>query len=87
MNEGSRLSIQSQNWIADNLYFFGAVSPSVNNEISIFYNLNLGYQSNLNFNRIKNLFFDFGYFQIDSLPTLIKIVSGLLVRRPGRVPP
>ena len=62
VNDEYRLSIHTQNFIADNLYFYGGFSPSLKDEVDIFYNLNFGYQSNLNYNRIKNLFFDFGYY-------------------------
>ena len=62
VNDEYRLSIHTQNWIADNLYFYGGISPSLKDEVDIFYNLNFGYQRSLNYNRIENLFFDFGYY-------------------------
>ncbi len=57
-----RISFQTQNWIADNLYFYGGFSPSLKDKIDIAYNLSFGYQKKLDYSKIKNLILDFGYY-------------------------
>ena len=62
VNKDSRIFLQTQNWIAENLYFSGSISPSINNTIDIIYNLNFGYQSSLEKGKIKNIYFDLGHY-------------------------
>ena len=37
VNDEYRLSIHAQNWVADNLYLYGGISPSLKDEVDIFY--------------------------------------------------
>ncbi len=62
INNKWRLFLHSQNWIAENLYFSGSISPSTNNTVNFIYNMNLGYQTSLSKDKFKNLYFDFGYY-------------------------
>ena len=54
--------IYMQRWFSNNLYFNCAISPSSSNEISLIYNLNFGYKIRLDFLKLKNLYFDIGYY-------------------------
>jgi len=62
VNEELRMFFQTQNWIAENLYFSGSLSPSTNNKVDIIYNLNFGFQSSFEKEKFKNIYYDLGYY-------------------------
>jgi len=62
VNNQNRFFFQSQNWIAENLYVFGSLSPTLKDNIDIIYNFNIAYKKkNENF-FLKSTIFDLGYY-------------------------
>ena len=62
VNNTNRIFFNTQNWLADNLYFQGSFSPSINNKIDVIYNINFGYKTNFENKTISKIFYDFGYY-------------------------
>ena len=50
VSDKNRIFIQTQNWIAENLYFQGSFSPSLKENINVIYNLNHFNKILFNFN-------------------------------------
>ena len=61
INNNSRFSFQTHNWLAENLYLSGGVSPSLGEDVNIFYNLNFGYKKKISYSSFESLLFDLGY--------------------------
>ena len=61
INNKPRFSFQAHNWLAENLYLSGGISPSLDEDLNIFYNLNFGYEKKISYNSFESLLFDLGY--------------------------
>ena len=62
VEDRERIFFQMQNWLADNLYVHGSISPSSNERVNIIYNVNFGYDKKNDIQKLKNTIFDFGYY-------------------------
>ena len=49
----------TQNWITNNLYLGGTISPGVNESIDVDYSINIGYSPELSFNDVSKIVYDF----------------------------
>lgn len=62
VNNELNLFINMNHWFSDNLYFASLISPSTDNNINIIYGINFGYKSKIDFDILKNIYFDLGYY-------------------------
>ena len=61
INNKPRFSFQAHNWLGENLYLSAGASPSLDEDLNIFYNLNFGYEKKIGYNSFESLLFDLGY--------------------------